>query len=197
SIARALRPDRKIGFNLGYMLLKQSDAAGAVFTARKAIEQTPETDRAGLAELYTNLGMGLSMTGTPQEARDSLLKAIQLNPDNPEAHYHLGYLFWRKGLVDQAIPEFERATVQFSRGTAWHSRDVSFAYLALGNCRLYRKEFDAALAAFDKSIELTPAFATAHVYRGDALMEKLRVDEAIAEYREAIRLEPRNERLHL
>jgi eukaryotic-like serine/threonine-protein kinase len=206
SVARALRPEQKIYFNLGYLLLQQADYDGVVFVSRKVIELTPESDRVGRAEAYANLGIALMRKGEWQQAEAALRKSIELNPDQFQTHFHLGAYFWGRGRVDQAIAAYEQAIrllaaveaeAPDSGGMAAHLwTEVAAVYLALGDARFSRKEFDAALAAYDKGIKLMPGYAGAHNARGLVLMKKNRVDEAIAAYEEAIRLDPKMGNAH-
>ena len=53
------------------------------------------------------------------------------------------------------------------------------------------KQSDAALANYDKAIELDPRLAAAHCYRGVQLQEAQRPDAALAGYDKAIELDPR------
>ena len=44
-----------------------------------------------------------------QNAIDALQKAIALDPDLGDAHYHLGHAYVEQGHPDKAIPHLERA----------------------------------------------------------------------------------------
>src|SRR6516225_4448020 len=61
-----------------------------------------------------------------------------------------------------------------------------------GKACLDKKDYDAALAAFDEAIRLDPKDAKSYVGRGSAYDRKNEYDKAIADESEAIQLDPRN-----
>jgi tetratricopeptide (TPR) repeat protein len=61
-----------------------------------------------------------------------------------------------------------------------------------GKAYLEKNEFDAAVAAFDKAIQLNPRDGDAFRGRGSAYFFKQKYDLAIASLNEAIRLDPKN-----
>lgn len=52
------------------------------------------------------------------------------------------------------------------------------------------KQFDAALASFDRVLELDPRFAEAYSYRGAVLQDRKQLDAALASYDKAIEVNP-------
>ena len=67
------------------------------------------------------------------------------------------------------------------------------AYFSRGTELLDHKQFNAAIACFEKAIRLNPGNADAYVNRGVALQELRRLDEALESYNGAIRLNPGDE----
>jgi Flp pilus assembly protein TadD len=58
--------------------------------------------------LHVNLGLCFLKTGQPEEARDHLLQAIDLDPDHERAYGYLGLVLWRLGKLDAARDAFLR-----------------------------------------------------------------------------------------
>ncbi len=54
-----------------------------------------------------------------------------------------------------------------------------------------RKDYDKALADYNKAIELDPKFATAYYNRGFVDADKKDYDKALADYNKAIELDPK------
>src|SRR5262249_49306799 len=64
------------------------------------------------------------------------------------------------------------------------------AHVARGYAYHLKKDYDKAIADFDKAIRLNPKEAMAYNNRGNAWVEKRAYPKAIADYTEAIRLDP-------
>jgi non-specific serine/threonine protein kinase len=97
--------------------------------------------------------------------------------------------------MDRAIAAFEDATR--------HDPDYAIAWAALGGAYGLKGTFMSMPDMVHKAIELErralaidPELADAHMWLGSSLLNLGRVDEAIAEIREAIRLEPDNGQAH-
>ncbi len=58
--------------------------------------------------LHVNLGLALFKTGQPNESREALLRAIELDPDHERAWGYLGLVRWRLGKLDLAREAFLR-----------------------------------------------------------------------------------------
>lgn len=58
--------------------------------------------------LCVNLGLSLFKTGQPEEARDYLEQALELDPDHERAWGYLGLVRWRLGQLDEAREAFLR-----------------------------------------------------------------------------------------
>ena len=57
---------------------------------------------------------------------------------------------------------------------------------------LAKKEYDKAIADFNRAIRLNPNYALAYYKRGNAWRDKKQYDKALADYTEAIRLDPKD-----
>lgn len=197
SIARALRPEMRIHVNLGYLHARIRDWDGVVAVSRKALEQN--LDPVERARAYTNLGTGLGGNGEWQQAQEAYRKALELDPKQPEAHHNLGLSLKNHSQADQALVEFEQAIrlvpeAALAADTASSRklrRELADAHFCVAGIRHAQKDFPAALAAYDKAIELDPNHVGAHHDRGALFLDQGRFDDAIAEFEQALRLEPR------
>jgi serine/threonine-protein kinase len=201
TVACALRPNFALYTNLSSLLSDQKDWDGAASAAQKAIDMISEGDPAARGKCYCNLGVALWGKGDGEAGEAAFRKAVELDPQNIPAHGNLGLSLILHGHSDEAIPELQRAIElgradrrgegheAFVRFFRWQTAKYQFG---LGNIQFQRKAYDAALAAFDDAIAMSPEFADAHVSRGDVFLAEGKVDEAIAAYGNAVHIDPNN-----
>jgi Tfp pilus assembly protein PilF len=86
---------------------------------------------------------------------------IEKEPERvPDAYNNRGSAFYKKGLTDKAIEDFDRAiSLDPSYYEAYNNRGTAFLKLGL---------FDKAIADFDKTISMNPGHAAPYVNRGKA-----------------------------
>jgi tetratricopeptide (TPR) repeat protein len=87
-------------------------------------------------------------------------------------------------------PEYSQA-VRFLTAAVALRPDSPGANLNLGNALKDKGQVDAAMACYQKAIQLDPKYATPHNNLGTALADKGKVEEAIACFRRAIDLDPK------
>jgi tetratricopeptide (TPR) repeat protein len=167
----------------------------------------------------------LQETGDAVGAVTQFQKAIQLDPQDAAAHYHLGVAFGRQGNLDEAKAEllealklkpdsaeahytlglllvdwpypkdFAGAEKQFEEALKYKA-NFPEAHDELGEVFLTLGEWDAALAQFRAAIGLRPAFPDAYCGIGVALKRKGDLDGASEAYRAALRLRPEDGEAH-
>lgn len=113
---------------------------------------------------YLNLGGIHTKLGQYAEAEKFLLQAHVLAPEESEIHRRLGEVFLGTDRFVLAAEEFEHALELFE--------DATFYYF-LGRAREGTGENEAALAAFERAIELDIGFSEA-CYRAALFARKLR-----------------------
>jgi Flp pilus assembly protein TadD len=102
-----------------------------------------------LTPAHINLGIAYARTGDLDHAEASLLKAVELNPQNPDAYNELGLVQRRKGEFAKARASYESALAQFA--------DFHFAHKNLAIlCDLYLGDYPCALEHYEAYSRLVP-----------------------------------------
>jgi tetratricopeptide (TPR) repeat protein len=157
----------------------QFEKSAAQFSDAIGLAPLDERSRIGLANV-------LAEAGRMAEAEQALAAAIQAIPDSGQAHYRLGQLYQTRSLLPEAVREFEAAA----------SLDplvgLDSLYLTIGGLHANQANFDRAVAAYVKRIDVNPNNADAHKALGDIYSLQGRHDEALAEFAVALLIDPRN-----
>ena len=66
-------------------------------------------------ENYTQLGLGYLNKGRPDWARDRLKKALDINPNDPEANDAMGLVWQAEGELDLSEEFFKKAIKEIGR----------------------------------------------------------------------------------
>ena len=108
-------------------------------------------------------------------------EAIQINPNDPEAHNNLGAFFWEKGKYDEAENEYQEAIRL--------NPDLAEAHYNLGEVLLKQGKIEKAEEALRIAVRLSPDDAEAHQKLGEALLKRGKHQiEAEEEFNKASRL---------
>jgi len=136
------------------------------------------------AKAKQDLGKTLLAQGDFPSGLSELLKAVELDPENPEIHNELALAYRGMGMYTQAIEHFTRATIL--------RPDFSEAYNNLGTVYLILEQWDLAAKYFknalDNKLYKTPHFAYNNL--GYAYYKKGDPGVAIENYLKAIQLQP-------
>src|SRR5262245_2536471 len=143
-------------------------------------------------------------------------KAVQLDPNLPQAHAHFGHVLGRRREHEAALAEFERAMTLNPNFTDWrfgevlvlagdparaiaaverHMRlDPFYAPLApgyLGLAHYMRKQYSQALPLLRECVSRTPNLRVAHCWLGASYVQMGRIVKDIAKAAEVLRIAPR------
>ena len=166
--------------NLGLALAATGHPDEAILQFRTGLEFYPES-----AELHNNLGHVLATRGQLDEATVQLKQALATNPNLAEAQYNLGRVLAAKGQFNDAIAQFEK-TVEITPNLAEAQNDLGIALVTVG-------QLEQAKPHFEKAVQINPELAEAHCYLGMVLYYgQGKSQEAFAQWREALRLQPDN-----
>jgi serine/threonine protein kinase/Tfp pilus assembly protein PilF len=198
-----------MGHTLAQLGQQEQDwlAAAAVYTG--CIMKRPEH-----AAAYLGRGNVFWKLKRAEEAEADYRAALQFQPDLAEAHDNLGLALDKRGKLDEAIAEYQKAIAEYDKlkpsdftlselhwnlGTALNKQGKRNEALAEYHkyTQFGGKHVGEAIEAYRQAIKLDPQFALAHYYLGKALHRTNKprvgtpVDEMIAEYQKAIELDPK------
>jgi protein O-mannosyl-transferase len=132
---------------------------------------------------HTHLGLALANQGRDGEAMPHFVEAVRLRPDFALAQNDLGVALMARGDLDEAARHLS-AALRKEPGNATIHTNLGLTLMGLG-------EPGEAARSFAAALELQPDRADAHANLGDALARiPGRLPDAVAQYREALRLQP-------
>ena len=120
--------------------------------------------------------------GRNTEALNANQTAVELSPQDAEAHSNLGVTLQELGRLNEAEVSLRQAIVLRPNYPEAHNN--------LGNALKEQGRLDEAEASYRQAILLKPSYANAHSNLGATLQELGRLDEAEASYIQAIALKP-------
>jgi tetratricopeptide (TPR) repeat protein len=193
----------------GHGALEQGDAAGAARAYEKLVKLAP-----GIAEFHSNLGVSYYSGGRPREAARAFQQALKLKPGLTTAHYFLGASLAESGQCAEALPVLEKDAGRISdprlkRAVATDGVRCAMALNqpepAVGFLRLLEHDFpddpdvlymtahvysDLSTAASQRLLETAPGSYQAHQLNAEVLELQGKWDDAKAEYRKVLDLNP-------
>ncbi|MDB6081352.1 MAG: transrane and repeat-containing protein 4, partial [Chlamydiia bacterium] len=122
------------------------------------------------------------------DAKKYALKAIELNPNQVEFHFHLASICFR-------LKEYVEAKRSYQTAVKLDP-DNALCYCNLGNVHLRVKEYPEAEKSYKKAIQLDPSNALYHSNLGNIYFTLKRYDEAKIWYQTAVKLDPINALCH-
>jgi tetratricopeptide (TPR) repeat protein len=120
-----------------------------------------------------NIGRIYHQQGEYDKALEAFAAAISFDDSKADTYYLRGETYTAMGNYEAAISDYEAAISRFSK--------YSQAYQSLGYARYKTGQFDQALEALDKAIELSPESPTLHFYRMLVYLDTHQVDKTKAE----------------
>ena len=171
--------DPKPYLNLGEIALETGDLDAGISYLGEAIAADP--DRSAVARNL--LGSAYLKKGRFDEAGREILRALELRPLVPDAHYHLGLLYEAKGDIPRAAEEY-RKEIEIHPG----------AYTAHFNLALVSRKMgdrEGESRHLEEAIRANPRFARAYLFLAKAILDRAGdLEEAIRLVRKGLDLEP-------
>ena len=195
---------------LGLIELQNDNPELAVSLIQKAISISKHK-----ATYHFNLGVSLFQLARYEDAKESYLSAIKLNPIDQKSLFNLGVTLQELNNHEEAIEYFNKviglnsshSEAHYSRGLSlhrlkkWHDAIASYdaaIKIDMGHSKAYNnrgmalkelKKLNEALLSLNKSIELSGSNPEAHNSKGLVLFELRNFDEAVKEYDIAISID--------
>lgn len=185
---RALKKDRSYALaNCGladsYALLAlfEFERPGDAFpkaraNAERAIKIDPR-----LAEAHVSLGLVMfQYEWNWDRAESEFRRALELNPNYPQAHQFYADYLKAMGRFGEALSEMRRALELDPLSLAIST--------GLGHVLYLSRQYDLAIEQYLRALELDPKFVQAHLWFGRPYLQKKMYDEAISEVKQAVEL---------
>lgn len=153
--------------NRSYILINLKRFDEARVAAEKAISLL-EIDDA-----YSHLAVSLLHLGENEKAEQALKKALELSPNDAQAHYEFG-----KALLN--LKEYDKALEHFNVAETMRA-DFAPIYFYKSLVEFKIKKYDKALINIEKAIELDPNFPAAHGILGFFYLGKKEFEKSIVE----------------
>ena len=138
------------------------------------------SNRTDATELM-NAGTAMLNEGRTGDAILCYRRAVELKPEDEEAHFNLGVAYGRAGHLSLAEHHYREALKLFS--------DYPEAHNNLGNVLTRQKRYAEAIEEFKTTLKLSPEDASAHNNLGRALAEQGDAMQALTYFTEAARLD--------
>jgi superkiller protein 3 len=175
-------------YGLGIALRRTGKLEEAIAAYRQAIKLKPDD-----ADAYINMGNALSDQKKLEDAIAAYRQAIRLKPDYAYAYNNLGVALSDQKKLEDAIAAYRKAIELDPKYAA--------AYIGLGNRLSDLGKKEEAITAYLKALSLpedisitpTTAHTLAHNNLGLVYQEQGKLNEALAEYEAALKIDPKYE----
>ena len=169
-------------FQLGgyYRAAERFDAAASVYD--RALARIDPVEPRHWTVFYAR-GIAHERAKVWEAAEADLLRALELNPDQPYVLNYLGYSWVDQGVhLDRAMEMIEKAVEQRPED-GFIVDSLGWAYYRLG-------EYEKATLHLERAVALEPRDPTINDHLGDALWRVGRRQEALFQWRRALTMEP-------
>ncbi len=158
------------------------------FKTEKTLDKMPDltgadkiAQKASIEKLLRK-GASFYDEGKIDKAIDAFKEVLEIDPEEPEAHYNLGNAYADKGMFDEAIAVYKTAV----------ENDPEFvdAYLNLSMLYLDMDLMDEAISLCKQAVNTNPNDAFLCFHLGEAYAQNLQYKEAITAYNKAMSINP-------
>jgi Tfp pilus assembly protein PilF len=163
-------------YRTGVFHLRASEYQDAVAELEQATKLDPS-----FAQGFRELGLAYLSMGQYQEALDATLKAHQLDETDVDVLANLGSIYAAMDRREEALQYY--GMVLDSPGYPTPEN----IYFNMAAIYLWMKDYEKAASLSRKALALSPSFAEAHNLLGKALLAQNQLDDALAEFDEALK----------
>jgi protein O-GlcNAc transferase len=163
----------------GLVAYQQDRMADAAELLTKALRLNPKA-----AECEMRLGLALMSVGRSTEAEAHLRHAVQVSPKLSEGWDNLAYFLKLRDRLTEAVECHEKAVAaKPANATAWYNYGLTCSVLG---------RYSEALSCHERALAADANYALARFGRAQVLHQTDRIREAVEDYRNFLRLQPRN-----
>ncbi len=163
--------------------------AGEYAAARDALQQAVAANPTN-AEAHFLLGLAYFNLEDYPKARESFMKALELEPARAAAvHHNLGALAYQTGDMETAVKEFKAALEADPDDPDSHYQ-LGATYLQIASATADMTYLTQAEAEFQKVLALSPGKPEALVGLGTLYMNQNKVSEAVTVLKQALEANP-------
>ena len=163
--------------NLGEILIDEGKLDEAVKQFQEVIRLTP-----AIGKPYNDLGKAYALQGKMDDATIMFSNAVRLNPGLAQARWNLGNAWMQKGKVAEGMAQMKAAVLL--------SPDDITAYGRFARMLIKLGRAAEALPYCEVVVREQPEDAHAHFVLATACLANKRLEQAVANFREALRLSP-------
>ena len=131
-----------------------------------------------LLEAYNNLSGLYTETGNTEKAMEITRKMLEINPNNAEAHFALGYIYRYAGMLNESIFEMER-------GVAIDPSNASYANACLSYHSLGDYEKALKVLEINDGKSLFETMMKAHIYA-----KQSQIDSSKKYFKQVLEIDP-------
>jgi arylsulfatase A-like enzyme/Flp pilus assembly protein TadD len=132
----------------------------------------------GNSMVWTQIGLGYSNNGIPDKARESLEKAVSLDPNNALALSSLGTFHLSLFNKQKQKDDLEKAVAHYTQARKISPELVS-AINGLGVAFRYAGDIEQAIVCWKQGLDIDPGFTDIYFNLGITLIETGRREEAL------------------
>jgi len=115
---------------------------------------------------------------------------IDMAPESPSGYYALAYHHWVLARYGKSPRENLKKAFELAQRVISLDESYPFSHILLSSVYLMMRQYEKAIAAGERAIELDPNGADIHAIFGETLSAAGRPDEAIEHIKKGIRLNP-------
>ena len=182
--------DETTYLDLGRVLLDHHRDELAVLLGKETTTRFPNSYRAQML-----LGAAQGDFGYLTDALASFQRAVELNPQSPEANFNLAMIQLAAGFADDALATLERGIKNFPGDAQQYQEYASFQVERAeeGDARAEARAYDA----LHRAIALDHSLGRSHLLLGRLELKNNRVEQAVSELETAAKLDPKDGLTHL
>jgi len=169
---------------LNYKLAQSYQKSGQYDKAEQIFLMLTEISPKDQAAYYNTIVMMYDEAKLPDKAVAAATRLVELDPDNAEAQFNLGYMLIKQKKYAEASNVFKKV-IEIDPG-------MEYAYMQLGYCHSQLKQYQSAIDVYEKLIEIVPENADAWMGIAFGYMQQKKWDPAVEPLKKNIELKPDN-----